>query len=208
MRPHNQQGPALQAALVVTGHALHKGNHRGICLAVAPVSLPREEADRGRQRTCDAATLQIAFNEGAGRWNRASPGAEGSGDLRRSRRRCHNEFARETHHASDARIGTAGGAADRNPIALQGEFQTRLAVAARGAAPPPYVVAPTGQVEARRCLGGDVVDEHGGAPLGIVFGPAGANETIPVLHCSLAKRGLFRTRYPGAWRAPSRNSVR
>src|SRR5262245_9370224 len=161
----NQQGPALQAEFVITGHALHKGNHRGICLAVAPVSLPRKEANRRRKRTYDAATLEIAFDERPGRWNRAAPGAEGSGDLRRSQRRCDNEFARKTHHASDARIGTAGGAADRNPIALHGEFQTRLGVAARGAAPAPYVVASASQAEARRCLGGEVVDAHGGRPL-------------------------------------------
>jgi hypothetical protein len=58
----DQEGSGLQVALVGAGHALNERNHDGICIAVDPVSLPREETDRGRGRTYDAPTLQVGFD--------------------------------------------------------------------------------------------------------------------------------------------------
>jgi len=43
-------------------------------------------------------------------------------------------------------------------ILLHGDFQCRLGVAARGAAPAPFVVTSAGEIEACRCLGSDVDD--------------------------------------------------
>ena len=66
----------------------------------------------------------VTATEGPGVTNPRPASAEGSFDLRRSRRRCDNEFAWETYHARNARVGATGDTADLNTIALDAEFQS------------------------------------------------------------------------------------
>jgi hypothetical protein len=158
----NQCGAGLHGSgVVIAGYALNERNHCGVDPAVAPVSLPREEANCGWDWTRDSSALQVAFDQRPGRGRSVAPGLEGSRNLRWLRTRRDNDVARDVHYGGDAGNFTTGVAEDRNALPLNGDFKCRLGVAASGAAPAPFVVTPAGEIEVRRCFGNNVYDAHG-----------------------------------------------